>query len=1511
MATSTITTVDRIGSYTGHHIVRTSGGVLYVLCIDTGSPWKLAMAKSSNGTSWTVDLDGTNAPATDTTATSYVNAMAIDGSDVIHVVYLYDQTAMSPEFRVVTFTTSNDTWGTPSTLKTGIVVNSSTDSSTIAVDSNGKVHITFNSNDSSMGQNYSTTWYTNNVGGSYKTAVELRGASSQTHFTPGDMLINGSNIPEIAGYVASVNGVSALQGNANDTTSATIATASTTYQGSTTMKHKMAIDSSGNTYITSFDYNNGKLTLIKHTSGTWTSGWSESNTPTSGSYVSGNHGGVPCIVGTTVYHIFPGSGGGDYSGLYYSQWNGSSWDSHNNTIVADSVTVPIANVVWAKNYMNHDTTAIHAIKGYPAGNGVYYYKLSLSGISNISGTAAVVVSQGTSVLKGNTPNNTGTAAVVAAGTSTLSDLRLITGTAAVVSANTGTGVLVSPITGTATVVVAEGTSVLKGNTPNNTGTAAVVVAEGTSVLKGNTPNNTGTAAAVFAEATSVLKGLFPATGTSAALFAEGTSVLKGNTPNNTGTAAAVFDVATSTLIGLFPATGTSAAVFAEATSVLIGIFPATGTAAAIFDGTGTLESGFSPIDGTAVVVVAEGTSTLTGTGIIDGTSAVVADSGTSVLTGTGIIDGTAAVVSDNTGTGILIGVLAGTGAVVSDGTGTMRGDGFMDGTSPVIVAESTSTMRGDGFMDGTSAVVSDNTGTAAGTIFADGTAAAVFGEATSSMILLGPMTGTAAVVVGAGTSVLKGNTPNNTGTAAVVVGAGTSVLLGANPKYMFMTGWETNAMSGSWFEGSATAGTAAAATDRVRTGTYALKLTPSGTAPYYTYQATRWETTNGDGRLVEFFVQFDDATPLTTHTFFRTSDDTTGTNASISLQITTTGQLRVLNSTGATVATTAGAVFSDDTWHRISLTWQELDTGTYRVDVDRVQQLSGSSDFLLAGGATIYRQLLGSTNASDLATWFDDLFEMSGVSASYFIPGDYKVFVFRPDPAAGATDIGSTLNSGTWGDTNDGAEDTAATEAVYTGTPLAGSVTFDGTGGGPNGTTMNVVYAAEWLASLKRGTGGSTTHTLLIGNSVDGTTGLVVSPSNSAYALFGAVRKDMTIVPEKTEYFRIGMDVSGNQDMYMGEAWAYLLASLGGLEPITGTAAAVFAEATTVLKGNGLMTGTSAGIFGEAISTLTSAASAIDGTIAVLFDGTGTLIGLAPVTGTAIALFDPAVSVLRADGFLDGTSAALFDSGTSTLRADAFADGTSAVLSDGTGALTGLAPIDGTSAVIADSPGTLIGIAQITGTAAVVSAEAVSTLSGVSPIDGSADVVSDNTGTMRADAFMDATAVVVFGGTSTIRADVFLGDSTAPVVFGGTSLLTGLSPATGTAVATFGNTGTAIGASLITGTSAVVSGNTGTVSAKGFLTGTAPVVVDATATTSAIAHRTGTAAVTFGGTGTWRATAQIGGTCVAVFGVGTTTLTKVERVATVVKARKRFLVSRIEKNQTIVKARKRFLIGKG
>jgi hypothetical protein len=324
-------------------VVRNSNGIPYVVCFNNSDDridvWK---GDGAVPTSFS-DEDPGGGP-------SDANYWA--PSDVIHIAYIDNDTAMNNGgLRYVQFRAdgTNDDFVNDALAQgwPGVPLADVTQAGTaIAIDSNGDVHIAFVGDETNMGSDYATVYYTNDVAvsGTFKTPVEVEGQGVEKDCYRLSIAIDKDNKPQIAYGNFSDTDLAAAHGDANNATSFTLQDIDSAGQG----YPSIAVDSSGNSRVAAEPTDLGTLNLYTLAyGGDWNTGWSQSNSTLSPA--------IPPVTvacdGDDAYCFFEASGG-DADKIWLASYKSSSWTDEGEQ---EAATASIPKAKWAYN-VDYDST---------------------------------------------------------------------------------------------------------------------------------------------------------------------------------------------------------------------------------------------------------------------------------------------------------------------------------------------------------------------------------------------------------------------------------------------------------------------------------------------------------------------------------------------------------------------------------------------------------------------------------------------------------------------------------------------------------------------------------------------------------------------------------------------------------------------------------------------------------------------------------------------------------------------------------------------------------------------------------------------------------------------------------------------------------------------------------------------------------------------------------------------------------------------------------------------------
>ena len=345
----------------------------------------------------------------------------------------------------------------------------------------------------------------------------------------------------------------------------------------------------------------------------------------------------------------------------------------------------------------------------------------------------------------------------------------------------------------------------------------------------------------------------------------------------------------------------------------------------------------------------------------------------------------------------------------------------------------------------------------------------------------------------------------------------------------------SGAETGGLEETSATVGTPSAPTANPRSGARAYRLA-AGDAIEFAPFATVADA--GTDYVVGASVSFDDVTPAAAVPFLSLRE---GAAEFLRLELTTGGDVLVVDANGATIRTIAGP-FTAAAHHFVEVYFRHSASGTVEVFIDDASQGSDSAQDLTDGG-TFDTVRFENAAASAATLDVDDYYLKSGATAAADRFGPVEVFGYQAWPNAG-TDNGSALDLGTWDLAGETPLDASAGHIVsYTANNKNGSADSDGTGGGPSGDSNidgdSNIKAAKWVFHAQR-TNGSNSAPFLRYGDTGGTTDSGDILANG-FAIF-VFLSETTNVPSSSQFFRMGGGKgSGGRDVEIGEMWGMLL----------------------------------------------------------------------------------------------------------------------------------------------------------------------------------------------------------------------------------------------------------------------------------------------------------------------------------------------------------------------------------
>jgi len=337
----------------GRQTVRTLSGNLYAVINDGGSceVWKSV----DNGATWE-EQDGDDNPACDSDSTEKGVALAIDGSDNLHIIYRDDT---ENAVRYIGFTASNDQFGSEETVDS-TVGSSGGQAFDITIDSANKPHVVY--------EDINDVYYSNRILGSWKAQVTVDTAVVVADSI--SVVTNEDDIIETSYLDTNQSDLITARGNQNDATAF-----NDVYTINAAMfaniKASLAVDSSGNTWVGYYD---SGVYLVKHndadTWNTWQPAITDSNTGSTAISLA--------ILDEDIYVFYED----DNNHVVYDKYNGNSAAWVGEKILARSIGGKSYQNVKAKwSYLNNFSgPKIDFL--YSDGTDIYWDQLDVAGQIN-------------------------------------------------------------------------------------------------------------------------------------------------------------------------------------------------------------------------------------------------------------------------------------------------------------------------------------------------------------------------------------------------------------------------------------------------------------------------------------------------------------------------------------------------------------------------------------------------------------------------------------------------------------------------------------------------------------------------------------------------------------------------------------------------------------------------------------------------------------------------------------------------------------------------------------------------------------------------------------------------------------------------------------------------------------------------------------------------------------------------------------------------------------------------
>ncbi len=344
-------------------------------------------------------------------------------------------------------------------------------------------------------------------------------------------------------------------------------------------------------------------------------------------------------------------------------------------------------------------------------------------------------------------------------------------------------------------------------------------------------------------------------------------------------------------------------------------------------------------------------------------------------------------------------------------------------------------------------------------------------------------------------------------------------------------GFETGGLD----EAQATSGAPAVNSDTPHSGSYYLRVNGS-----QTYDVPAFEDFSAKSGNNYIFGCWLRVSSLSTGLqILRAQDSSDGNHWQLSFASST--EFRITYADASTEDFTHD--LSADTWHLIEILWSRQDgTGIFELFVDGSSKKSATSKDTNTGLALDHYRFLSGTGIN---VDFDDVYTYSGATDTDDFLGASEVFLYQGAPTTTYTESGDAPDVGSWDNVNE--ETGGAPEAEYSGTPRDGGFDTDGTSrDGPSGDSRvegdSNIKGSKAIHRMKRGNGGGTTHWKKFGNTGDGFSTRDISAGlSTAYAYFFELSEAAGVTPTSSEFFKVGMQLSGARDLFMQDAWSTLL----------------------------------------------------------------------------------------------------------------------------------------------------------------------------------------------------------------------------------------------------------------------------------------------------------------------------------------------------------------------------------
>lgn len=332
----------------GRNCVRSSSGIPYVVLVSidmAGYPIRVFKGNSTTPASFQ-QMDTQYSPPTSSSSNTAKPSCAIDSTDVIHIVYAYNVGA-TPMIKYITFNTNTDTFSAEENITgdTGNTLINSRSGCDISIDSNDIPHVVYIGIVSNMGTYYNTLYYTNKVGGSWKTGVEVYGETAKKNVWCPTIAIGKANMPLIGFsiYNSSTNKTwSFAAGNTNNSTSFEIIHFTNSYSVENNEYQSTIVNSAdGSVY---FGYFASTFYIHRHVHGYDWQTWVQ---------ISVNGGfGTLATDGSDLYYFFEDSNSDIAYNKYSGTWGSGSWSGPTVVETGTFRKVMTKHAYWVDNGSN-------------------------------------------------------------------------------------------------------------------------------------------------------------------------------------------------------------------------------------------------------------------------------------------------------------------------------------------------------------------------------------------------------------------------------------------------------------------------------------------------------------------------------------------------------------------------------------------------------------------------------------------------------------------------------------------------------------------------------------------------------------------------------------------------------------------------------------------------------------------------------------------------------------------------------------------------------------------------------------------------------------------------------------------------------------------------------------------------------------------------------------------------------------------------------------------------------